>query len=127
MNDEITRMRIEDIAAYEGEHAIDGIRFRHARQALGVTAWGMNVLEFDPHATGYPVHDHVGDGQEEVYLVLSGAIVLRFGAQEVALGAGEFARVPPAVKRSLVTGAQGATVLAIGATPGEAYAPAQGM
>lgn len=123
----ITRVRIEDVAPYAGEHAIEGIHFRHLRQALGGTAWGMNVLEFAPHCTGYPEHDHRGDGQEEVYVVLAGSIVLRYGETAVTLGEGEVARVPPELTRALVTAERGATVLAIGATPGEAYVPAPGM
>lgn len=113
--------RIEDIQPYQGPHAIPGIRFRALREALGVTAWGMNVLELDPGCEGYPEHDHVHDGQEEVYLVLDGSLVLCALDTETVLTRGDVVRVPPGVKRKLVTRASGATLLAIGATPGKAF------
>ena len=121
--DDITVISIADIEPYQGPHAIPGIRFRAARQALGVTAWGMNLLELDGECTGYPEHDHTGDGQEEVYLVLDGSVVLQAGGQERVLERGDLARVAPGVRRKLVTRASGATILAIGATPGQAFTP----
>ena len=50
----VVAKNIKDIAPYAGPNAIPGIRFRAARQVLGVTAWGMNVLELDAHCTGHP-------------------------------------------------------------------------
>lgn len=123
---------IATIEHYQGEHAIPGIRFRPLRQALGVTAWGMNVLEFDAACDGYPQHDHAHDGQEEVYLVLDGTIVLVGEGSERTLGRGDVVRLAPDETRKLVTRESGATVLAIGGTPGAAYeadprlAPADG-
>src|SRR5436309_4800455 len=46
--------------------------FKRARASLGVTAFGMQVLDFPPNADRYPEHDHAEDGQEEVYVTLSG-------------------------------------------------------
>lgn len=69
---------------YEGPHAIEGIRFRALRGALEVTAWGMNVIDLDAGATGYPEHDHTKDGQEEVYVILSGEVELHAGARRHA-------------------------------------------
>ena len=125
MND-ITVKRIEDIEAYSGPHEIPGIRFRHAREALGVSAWGMNVLELDPHCDGYPAHDHRSDAQEEVYVVLRGSIVLQAGGTQTTLGQGDFVRVAPPLERKFVTREQGATLLALGGTPGKAYTPSMG-
>lgn len=124
--DAITVKRIEDIAAYEGPHAIEGIRFRAARDALGISAWGMNVLELDPHCEGYPEHDHAADGQEELYVVLRGSIVLRAGEAEQTLQQGDLVRVAPELKRKFVTRDEGATLLALGGTPGKPYTPSMG-
>ncbi len=112
-----------DIPAYEGPHAIPGIRFRAARQALGITAWGMNVLELDPGCDQYPEHDHVTDGQEEVYVLLSGGATLVTPAGEHPLRAGDLCRVAPEVRRKIVPGPEGAVVLALGATPGAVFVP----
>ncbi len=115
--------RIDEIQAYAGPAAIPGIRFRPAARTLGVTAWGMNVLELDPGATRYPEHDHAKDGQEEVYVVLRGSAVLHAAGSEFALEPGMLARVGPGERRKLVPGPEGVVVLAIGATPGKPYQP----
>jgi uncharacterized cupin superfamily protein len=122
--DSITVKKIEEIEAYSGPNAIPGIRFRPARQALGVTSWGMNVLELDPGCSGYPEHDHESEGHEEVYLVLRGSIVLQTDGNERTLSQGDFVRVAPETRRKFVTREQGATILALGGTPGKPYAPA---
>ena len=124
--DTITVKNIEQIEAYAGANAIAGIRFRPARQALGVSSWGMNVIELDAHCTGYPEHDHESEEHEEVYLVLQGSIVLQANGEERVLSKGDFVRVPPAMKRKFVTREHGATLLAMGGTPGKPYAPAMG-
>lgn len=124
--EQVTVTRIEDIAAYAGEHEIPGIRFRPARQALGVSSWGMNVLELDAHCEGYPEHDHASDGHEEVYVVLRGEAVLQVGGEEHVLTQGAMARVPGGLRRKIVTRAQGVAILALGGTPGKPYAASMG-
>ncbi|HLJ21331.1 MAG TPA: hypothetical protein VKU84_14090, partial [Stellaceae bacterium] len=48
--------------------------FIRARASLGASAFGMQVLALPPSSgDAYPEHDHLHDGQEEVYLLLSGA------------------------------------------------------
>jgi quercetin dioxygenase-like cupin family protein len=123
---DITVKSIEEIGAYAGEHAIPGIRFRPAREALGVSSWGMSVLELDAHCTGYPEHHHANEGHEEVYLVLRGTVKLHAGGEVRTLGAGDFVRVGAATKRKFVTLEHGVTLLALGGTPGQPYSPAMG-
>lgn len=125
--EDITVKAIEEIEPYRGPHEIPGIRFRPVRQALGVSAWGMNVIELDPDTTGYPEHDHAGDGQEEVYVVLQGSVVLVVGDDRRTLHAGDLVRVAANVKRKLVTEDQGVRVLALGATPGQPYDASSGV
>ena len=74
---EIIPKRIDDLPYYQGEHMLPGIKFRYAGKDLGVTTWGMNVIELAPHTTTYPEHDHTSDGEEEVYVVLSGSAILQ--------------------------------------------------
>ena len=112
---------VEDIDYYRGEHKKDDIQFRYAGKELGVTAWGMNVIDLDPMTESYPEHDHVDNGQEEVYVVLRGSAMLHAGGESHQLEPCVLARVGPGVKRKIVPGPEGATVLAIGATPGKAY------
>lgn len=81
----------------------------------------MNIIEMGPGWQGYPEHDHTADGQEEVYILLAGSAELRAGDQVFALDTGTVARVGPSVTRKLVPGPDGATVLALGSTPGTGY------
>jgi len=107
----------------EMEHAFGGVYVR-ARASLGVSSFGMQVLELPPHSGDfYPEHDHAEDGQEEVYLLLAGAAELALPDRVVGLDAETFVRVAPGTRRRIRTGPDGARVLAIGATPGKAYTP----
>jgi uncharacterized cupin superfamily protein len=113
--------RLDEIPFYQGPGAIPGIRFHAAGRELGVTAWGMNVLRIEPGVTGYPEHDHVKDGQEEVYVVLEGSGTLEAGGDRLDIAKGMLVRVGPATRRKILPGPGGITVLAIGGTPGQAY------
>jgi len=115
--------RIEEIPFYQGPNAIPGIRFHGAARELGVTAWGMNVIEIEAGCTAYPEHDHVKNGQEEVYVVLKGSGTMETGGERLELAEGMLVRVGPSTRRKILPGPQGITVLAIGATPGQAYQP----
>ena len=120
---DVTIKRADEIAYYQGPNAISGIRFRGAGRELGVTAWGMNVIDIDAGCTAYPEHNHEKDGQEEVYVVLSGSATLRADAEEHLLEAGTLVRVGPHQKRKFIPGPSGVRLLALGATPGKAYEP----
>jgi mannose-6-phosphate isomerase-like protein (cupin superfamily) len=120
---DVTVRRLEDLECYQGQYAISGMRFLYAGRNLGVTAWGMNVLDMEPNCVRYPEHDHVKDGQEEVYIVLRGSATLQASGEEWRLDPGVLVRVGPQQKRKILAGPQGATILALGATPGKAYEP----
>lgn len=94
-----------------------------ARSGLGVTAFGMQIIRLPANADRYPEHDHAYDGQEEVYLVLSGSATLEAGGEKYALEPGVFARVGPDEKRKLVTGPETAQILVLGGIPGKAFEP----
>lgn len=104
----------------EFESVFGGVT-RRVRAGLGVTAFGMQVIELPPDFTGYPLHDHSHDQQEEVYTPLSGRATLEVGDESFELEPGVFARVGPREKRKLVSGDEGARILCVGATPGEPY------
>lgn len=120
---DITVTKVGDLDSLQGPNAIPGIKFLQAGRELGVTGLGMNILELEPDCSAYPEHDHAGDGQEEVYVVLDGGGTLVAGLRQWPLVAGTLIRVPHDTKRKLVPGADGLTVLALGATPGKAYEP----
>jgi quercetin dioxygenase-like cupin family protein len=111
-------LRIEEM-----EHAFGGA-FVRARASLGVTGFGMQVIQL-PADSGdiAPEHDHLHDGQEEVYVLLDGSCEIDVAGDRIDLGAGTFVRVGPGERRRLRSGPRGARVLAIGACPGRAYEP----
>lgn len=88
---------------------------------LGVQAFGLQVLDLPAGFADYPEHDHAHDGQEEVYVVLTGAAQLVVDGEQIRADAGSLVRVEPAAKRKLVPGPEGVRVLAIGCTPGDDY------
>lgn len=96
---------------------------KHARAELGVTSFGMQVFDLPPNLDAHPEHDHSEAGQEEVYVVLSGAVDLIVDGETMRLEEGSMARVGPDARRQLVTTDQPVRLLALGGTPGKAYEP----
>ena len=114
---DVTVKRVEDF------EAIFGGGFRRVRAGLGVTSFGIAVIDIPPRFEHYPEHDQTHDDQEEVYTVLSGRATLRVGGEDHELEPGVFARVGAAEKRKLTTGDEPARILAMGAIPGKVYEP----
>lgn len=114
---------IDEVEPYSGPNALEGIKFRTVGQALGVSAWGLSVIELAPGASRYPEHDHAANGQEEVYFVVEGSATLRTGGDERRVEQGTFVRVGPAETRKWIPGDAGVTLIAMGGTPGKAYEP----
>lgn len=117
---DVTLKKIDDLESYQGPSGRSG-RFLYAAKGLGVTAFGMNVLKLPAGWADYPDHDHAKDGQEEVYVVLSGSATLDAGGEKFDLVPGTLARVGAEQKRKIVPGKDGVTILALGGTPGKAY------
>jgi hypothetical protein len=114
---DVTVKRVEDF------EAIFGGGFRRARAGLGVTSFGLAVIDLPPNFSHYPEHDQTHDDQEEVYTVLTGRVILKVGGVEHELEPGVFARVGATEKRKLITGDEPARIIAMGATPGKVYEP----
>ncbi len=110
-----TAKRIEDMeAAYGGG-------FVKARAELGVSSFGLQVIQLPPNSVDYPEHDHVEDAQEEVFLALSGSGWIEIDGERVDLDEDTLVRVGPAAKRKVFAGPDGLRVLALGGAPGEIY------
>lgn len=114
---DVTVKRLEDF------EAVFGGGMRRVRAGLGITSFGMQVIELPPSFSMYPEHTHSHDEQEEVYTALSGSATLKVGEESFELEPGVFARVGPGQKRKLITGAEGARLLCLGGVPGRAYEP----
>lgn len=88
-----------DRTSYESvEPRAPGMYF--LREALDCSDLGVTVLEADPGWEGLE-HDHTDDGQEEVYLLLSGRGTITVDGDELELSDGEAIRVDPGSTRQL--------------------------
>jgi uncharacterized cupin superfamily protein len=93
------------------------------RPGLGVTAFGVNVMNLPPDYET-KAHDESSSGQEELYVGLEGSgFVVVDGGERLALDNGCAVRVSPTASRTLASGPQGLRVLIVGAPPGKAYEP----
>jgi mannose-6-phosphate isomerase-like protein (cupin superfamily) len=115
-----TAKRIDDMQANHGGG------FVLARAELGVTAFGMQVIQMPPGFDGYPDHDHAETGQEEVYAVLAGSGSMEIEGETVEMDGDTLIRVGPDAKRKVTAGPQGIRMLIVGCAPGEAYKIAEG-
>jgi mannose-6-phosphate isomerase-like protein (cupin superfamily) len=114
-----TAKRIRDMEAGYGGG------FVKVRAELGVSAFGMQVIQLPPNYADYPEHDHADSGQEEVFLALTGSGWMDIEGERVDLDGETLVRVGAGAKRKIHAGPEGIRVLAIGGAPGEVYKPPQ--
>ena len=95
--------------------------FVKARAELGVTAFGMQVIQLPPDFGDYPEHDHAESGQEEVFLPIGGSGWIEIDGERVRLDGDTIVRVGPEARRKIYSGPEGLRVLAIGGCPGAPY------
>ena len=88
------------------------------REHLGIHAFGTNAYTRGEDGTLINEHDETGSGQEELYVVLDGKATFEIEGETFDAPAGTLVFVGPGSRRR-ATG--DGTVLAVGATPGEAY------
>jgi hypothetical protein len=88
------------------------------REHLGIHAFGINAFTPGDDGTLVSEHDEAGSGQEELYIVLDGKVTFEIDGETVDAQPGTFVFVGPGSRRK-ATG--DGTVLAVGATHGEAY------
>ena len=113
--------RIDEIEPIEdGRVPMSPVRYH-----LGITAFGVNAFTaakagdrvINEHAEDQP------DDPEELYVVLSGHARFEVGDDTIEAPQGTLVFVPPGPRRTALAEQDGTIVLAIGATPGQAYQP----
>lgn len=106
---------LEEIEAFD-----DGDRkCRQVRHHFGITAFGVNAWTAD---SGELINEHQeADGQEELYIILSGQAAFVIDGERRDAPAGTLVYVKPGVTRSATAQAAGTTVLVVGAQPGEPF------
>ncbi len=112
---DFTVKKIDDMqGAYGGA-------FKRARAELGVSSFGMAIIDMPPNYADYPEHDHAEDGQEEVFMTLSGSGELDIEGERHPLDPAHAIRVASGTKRKVLPGPDGIRVLVLGAAPGKVY------
>lgn len=101
-----------------------GGAFVRVRAELGVSAFGVQILDLPPDSGDLaPEHDHRHDGQEELYVLLSGSAEIALPDRALVLDPQTLVRVAPDTRRRVRSGPNGARLLVVGGVPGEAYVP----
>ena len=100
--------------------------YKRARAELGVSSFGMQVMDLPPNNDLYPEHDHADDGQEEVYVALSGSADIEIEGERHRLDTETMIKIGPGVTRRVFTNDEPLRLLIIGSAPGKLYeAPEQ--
>lgn len=94
----------------------DGPGFRKVREALGVTAFGVNAIVYPPGQEGF-LHYH--DVQDELYFVHAGTALFEVDGEERRLGPGGLCHVESTTPRKVSNvGADDLVLLVIGGKDG---------
>ena len=94
-----------------------------ARKSLGVSSFGMNVVELPP-GESIPEHDEVDRDQEEVFVTLAGNAIFVIDGEEHPAPVGTYARLDPEPRRTVVNRSElDATVLIVSAPRTSGYEP----
>jgi len=92
------------------DEAGDGYGFRKLRQALGVTAFGINGIVYPP---GYEGFLHYHDEQDELYFVHSGTARVEVDGEERTLGPGGLCHVESTTPRKISNAGEDDLVLIV--------------
>ncbi len=74
-------------------------RWLLVRRGLGVSSFGVNIVEVEPGGS-LTEHDEVERDQEEVFVFLSGSATMVIDGQDIPAPAGTYIRVAPEAQRS---------------------------
>jgi mannose-6-phosphate isomerase-like protein (cupin superfamily) len=88
----------------------EGYGFRKVRQALGVEAFGVNVVVMPAHYEGF---FHYHDEQDELYFVHAGTARVEVGDEERLLGPGGMLHVRSTTPRRVSNGGDADLVMLV--------------
>jgi tetratricopeptide (TPR) repeat protein len=108
------------------ESTDDGRRSFDVRRNLGVEAFGVQAFSAPNGVTVINEHDEMllGEGQEELYIVLKGAATFEIDGETVDAPTGALVNVQPEAKRKATATEDDTMILAVGGTRGKPYEPA---
>jgi tetratricopeptide (TPR) repeat protein len=105
----------------------DGRQRFDVRRRLSISSFGIQAFRAPSGVDVIREHDEtlLGEaGQEELYVVLSGAAMFEIDGESLEAPAGSLVQVQPTAKRKATAKEEGTTILVVGGTPGQAYEPA---
>jgi quercetin dioxygenase-like cupin family protein len=109
---------LDDIA-----EVTDGrLPWRPVGHRFGITAFGVSAWSAAASERVINEHDESGDA-EGLYLVHRGRATFELAGERIDAPAGTLVFIRPGVMRTAFAAEPGTTILAVGATPGEAYEP----
>lgn len=118
----LDRYAVCDLAKVAPEQHPGGPGFIPLRVLLGIEAFGVTAWTADAGEALVSEHREDGeDGQEELYLVLTGAAEFTVDGDTLALAPGGCVAVSPGIARSARATAEGTALVVVGATRGQAY------
>jgi quercetin dioxygenase-like cupin family protein len=91
---------IKNVDDFEEMEGSGGATWHLARKTLGAESFGFNVVDIAPGGQ-IPEHDHSGDNQEEVFIILDGQAKIVADGDELDAPAGTYCRYAPEVKRTI--------------------------
>jgi tetratricopeptide (TPR) repeat protein len=104
----------------------DGRRRFEVRRNLDITAFGVTAFSAPSGVEVIREHDEtlLGEaGQEELYVVVTGAATFEIDGERVDAPTGALVQVQPTAKRKATSNEDGTTILVVGGTSGKAYEP----
>jgi tetratricopeptide (TPR) repeat protein len=104
-----------------------GMKRFDVRRNLDIAAFGVQAFTAPGGVTVVNEHDEtlLGEaGQEELYIVVSGAATFEIDGETVEAPTGALVNVQPTAKRKATATEDGTTILVVGGTVGKAYEPA---
>ena len=113
-------VRIDELDSYPISSQ-QGLTWRPVRRHFDISSFGVNA--YTAEEAGQCVVPEHRDGQEELYVVLSGRATFTVEGEEYDAPAGTLVHCPPGTLRSAFAAEPGTTVLGIGAKPGEVFKP----
>lgn len=114
-SDDYSSLRLTEMS--EGVAGKEFLTFHMVGRMLETSAFGLAILEIEDagERIPYPMHNHEGDGQTEVYAIQRGGGTMLVGGDTIELAAGDLVAVAPATDRQIKAGPEGIRVIAIGA------------
>jgi quercetin dioxygenase-like cupin family protein len=91
---------IKNVDEFEEMEGSGNATWRLARKTLGAESLGFNIVDIAPGGQ-IPEHNHTGDNQEEVFIILDGQATIVADGEEHEAPAGTFCRYAPEVNRTI--------------------------